>query len=174
MKFQVSIFFISILTLLFSCSEESVTGSRKVKRLDKARLTYKPRKARIELVKFNYTIDTSYFEKEGKYYILDCRLYNGNEDTLYIYTESCFEWELSFDYDTSKIGLYQRIYCEKSIPIIKPIPPKSDLKFKADFFVKDRNTKNVKVHYYIYQVDANFDLKNKDSIKKLEKKIIYN
>lgn len=174
MKFQESIFFIAILTLLLSCSEESVTGSSNGKRILEQTENSKSRLAKIELVKFNYTIDTSYFEKEGKYYILDCRLYNGNEDTLYIYTESCYEWELSFDYDTSKIWLYARIHCYKSIPIIKPIPPNSDLKFKADFFVKDRHTKNIKVQYYIYQVDANFDLKNKDSICKLEKKIIYN
>jgi hypothetical protein len=174
MKLQVSIFFITILATFFSCSEESVTGSSNGKRILEQTENHKSRLAKIELVKFNYTIDTSYFEKEGKFYILDCRLYNGNEDTLYIYTESCYEWELSFDYDTSKIDLFQRIHCNKSIPIIKPIPPKSDLKFKSDFFVKDRKTKNIKVQYYIYQVDANFDLKNRDSIKKLERKIIYN
>ena len=174
MKFQESIFFIATLALLFSFSEESVINSSEGKRILKQMENHKSKLAKIELLKFNYTIDTSYFEKKGKFYILDCRLYNGNEDTIYIYTESCFEWELSFDYDTSKIDLFQKIHCEKSIPIIKPISPNSDLKFKTNFFAKDRKTKNIKVHYYIYQVDANFDLKNKDSINKLEKKIIYN
>ena len=70
--------------------------------------------------------------------------------------------------------LFRRVDCLVSNPIIKLIPPKSEIKFEADFYVKDSKTKQLKVPYFIYQVDANFDLKNRDSISKLEKKIIYN
>jgi hypothetical protein len=174
MKFQKSIFFISILTLLFSCSEESVTGSSNGKRLFEPTENNKSRLAKIERVKFSYSIDTTYFMGNERLFILDCKLYNGNIDTLYFYTMSCYGWVYNFDYDTSKIQHFSSIDCCTSNPIIKSIPPKSDFKFKAEFFAKDRKTKKIKVQYYIYQVDANFNVRNSESIKKLEKKIIYN
>ncbi len=174
MKFQKSIFFFTILTLLFSCSEESITGSSKGKRLFEQTENRKSRLAKIERVKFSYTIDTIYFLGNEKSFVLNCNLYNGNIDTLYFYTQSCYGWEYTFDFDTSKIQHFSRVNCFLSRPIIKPIPPKSDFKFKSEFIAKDRKTQNIKVQYYIYQVDSNFDLKNNDSIKKLEKKIIYN
>lgn len=174
MKFQKGMFLIITLVTFFSCSEESAIGSSNGKRLFELTENNKSRLAKIERVKFSYSIDTSYFFGNGKLFDLDCKLHNGNIDTLYFYTMSCYGWEYNFVYDTSKIQQYSRVACCTSNPIIKPIHPNSDFKFKAEFFAKVRETKKIKVQYYINQVDANFDLKNKDSIKKLEKKIIYN
>lgn len=130
--------------------------------------------ANSDNLEFNYSTDTTMKSFDGKIVVLNCKLHNGNDDTLYFYTQSCYGWEYNFIVDTNLVQIYPWIDCCVSNPMIKKVAPKSDFEFNGHFYVKNRNVKNVEVEYYIYQVDSKFNIRNSDSIKKLQKTVIKN
>jgi hypothetical protein len=133
-----------------------------------------PTFANPENLRFSYSIDSIHQFLDGNIFDLTCKLHNGNSDTLYFYTQTCFGWEHNFLIDTSKVRIHTMILCNVSNPVIKKIEPRGDFDFKGHFFVKDRKLKTIHVEYYIYQVDQNFNVRNSDSISNLKKTIIRN
>jgi len=165
--------FVSIILVIYAC-ESNITNETTVGNPLVDLAIKEAKRANPDKLEFKFSIDTSYQNMEGKIMVYNCKLYNGNTDTLYFYTQSCFGWESNFIVDTNSVQIYNRIDCNVSNPIIEKVAPKSDFEFKGYFYVKNRKLKNIHLQYYIYQVDSDFDVRNSDSIRKLKKTIIKN
>lgn len=159
--------------MLYACSHNSSDKIFNVNPLGPVNTT-EPTFADPENLRFIYSIDSIHELLDVNVFDLTCKLHNGNSDTLYFFTHTCFGWEHNFLLDTSKVQIHSMIDCFVSNPVIKKIEPRGDFDFKGHFFVKDRKLKTIHVEYYIFQVDHDFDIRNTDSIKKLKKTIIRN
>lgn len=126
---------------------------------------------------FTYKIeDTSYFDFWGGYFVdVSCNVYNGNNETLFFYTKSCYEWEKNFLVDTNFVEIQNYKCCASNSHIVKSILPKGNFEFKGKFFVKNMDPSTLTLQYYFYQVDfIYFDTSDEDLVKNLKKTVIQN
>ena len=121
---------------------------------------------------FSYTIDRFSPLADGNSIDISCKLHNWNTDTLYFFTYTCFDWEHNFITDPEIAQIYSMIDCNVSNTVVKKIAPNDVFSFYGHFLVKDKKLKSIDVQYYIYQVDANFDVNDREALSVLKKTII--
>lgn len=124
-------------------------------------------------LKFTYDVDSIYPFLDGHIVDVNCNIYNGNNDTLYFFTYSCFGWEDNFIVNSNNIRIWSGIDCVVSNPILKEVPPKGYFNFKGHFLIKEIDPNELKLQYFIYQVDSDFDVNNKELIRNLKKTVIH-
>lgn len=160
-----------LITLLFACSKQASDANTEENTTGLSAIP-ESKAVNPDKLEFSYFTDTIYPCMDGNIIELSCKLSNGNTDTLYFYTQSCFGWEHNFLFDTDGMRIHSMIDCNVSNPIIKKVGPESDFTFKGRFYVEDRKLKNIQVDYYIYQVRSDFDVWNSELVRKLEKTVV--
>lgn len=125
-------------------------------------------------LKFTYQIDSSYASMDGKIVDVSCRLYNGNSDSLFFFTYTCYDWEQNFIVDTNHVLTWNMINCVVSNPYIEKVAPNDSFNFNGHFFVKGMDPNDLELQYFIYQVAPWFDIHDQEQITNLKKTIIPN
>ncbi len=132
-----------------------------------------PKLANPDSIYFQFSLDTVYNFLDQNQIVINCKLLNTSSDTIYLFTHSCYKYTNDFIIQTEDVQTFVTYSCCASTPIIEKVAPKNNLKFKANFLAKKR-VRKIDFHFYIYQVDSDFDIHNSDSIGKLQKTIINN
>ncbi|MFN5983737.1 MAG: hypothetical protein ACK476_10160 [Fluviicola sp.] len=122
---------------------------------------------------FEYTVLDQITEKEVTALVI-CALKNHSSKPFYFHTYSCNDWELNFEYDTSKFQVYPSILCNVSRPIIKKIAPHSEFRFTSHFQRKDSTSELNDLSYFVYPVSPDFETPDLNKVNKLEKVVVKN
>jgi hypothetical protein len=105
-------------------------------------------------VKFDFKAE--YFDGQPEFVEVNCFLYNGGVDTIYLLTSTCDGIQYALQYNTS-MSIWPTLNCNSSYPMVEKIPPKGSLNFKSHFRIL-KKTDHIDLNFKLKAIEKGLDV----------------